>query len=121
VIAVRPIDDWSNVHRPLEPIGEVTAAIRDLLERSGIDFKEDPDPGLPSPCTSTAIELSSGVQYAFEHFYIVQRDQLTVRSEPGGKSPARRMEDLRLVLGFAESEVMYVEPDWSSWPRATAT
>jgi hypothetical protein len=87
-------------------------AVRGRLEDAGVEFADDPDPGLPSPSQFAEIELDSGLQFAFEHFHMYSPGEMTVRSEPGSASPAERMDVLREELGLDASDVTYVEPDW---------
>jgi len=119
VKAVRQVSESAELHRPLEPSGQVVVAVRGRLESLGIEFEEDPDPGLPSPSQWAAIELESGVQFAFEHFYMYSPDQLTVRSEPGSVSPAERMEVMRQALELDERDVTWIEPQWPFRTGAT--
>jgi len=77
----------AEVRRPLDPIAEVAPVVRARLEALGIAFVEDDDPGLPGPSQTAALELTSGAQFAFEHFYAHPASFIAVRAERGA-SPA---------------------------------
>jgi hypothetical protein len=95
----------AEVRRPLEPIAEVAHDVRVRLEAIGIAFVEDDDPGLPGPSQTAAVELASGLQFAFEHFYTHQASSVTVRAELGA-SPPRRLDELRAEFAIESVEVL---------------
>jgi hypothetical protein len=104
---------FDEVRRPLEPVGEVAASVRTRLEGAGIVFVEDDDPGLPAPSQTAAVELESGSQFAFEHFYAYGNGTIVVvRAQPGAMSPRDRLRELQEEIGLRDDEILAVTERW---------
>jgi hypothetical protein len=102
----------NEIKRPLEPIAYAPAALRERLEKLGLQFAEDHDPGLPSPSQAAAIELDNSSQFAFEHFYSYGERLVGIRARPGALSPAEKLRELQDALGLHDIPVAHVEPKW---------
>jgi hypothetical protein len=110
-IVMRQIED-SQIRRPLLPIAEASSRIRELVERFGIAFRADDDPGLPSPADTAAVELASGTQFAFEHFHGHPEDLVVVWAERGSGMPADRVAELMQGADLDPADIKRIEDSW---------
>jgi hypothetical protein len=108
---LRQIDDIV-IRRPLVPIGEASSRLRQRLERLGVVFHPDDDPGLPGPTDTAVVELFSGTQFAFEHHHAHPGDFVLVLSERGSERPADRMDELVRTAGVDPIDIERTEDSW---------
>ena len=104
--------EWDEIRRPLLPVADARSVVRDQLERLGIRFEEDDDPGLPSPAQSAAIQLEDGVQFAFEHHYTYGERRVTIHAEPGTPRPVDRLRELQRALHIDDGDIAEVAQAW---------
>lgn len=103
---------------PLEPIGDLPAKARDLLEERGIEFQENTEFDEPGPTQWAVVALDDGAQFLIVHHYGHPERFVELRGQRSTATPTALCHRFAQALGIDDGEFLHIESDWLPRPGA---